>query len=82
MPLLHSIRVDAMKAEVHPKYEETVFQCACGAKIVTMSTLGGSHHVEICSSCHPFYTGKEKLVDTAGRIEKFRRRYEKAGVKT
>ena len=64
-----------MKAEIHPKYEETVFVCACGNKIMTHSTIGGERHVEICSSCHPFFTGKEKLVDTAGRIDKFNRRY-------
>ena len=64
-----------MKAEIHPKYEETVFVCACGSKITTQSTIGGERHVEICSSCHPFFTGKQKLVDTAGRIDKFNRRY-------
>ena len=64
-----------MKAEIHPKYEKTTFICACGNKIETNSTLGGESHVEICASCHPFFTGKQKLVDTAGRIDKFNRRY-------
>jgi len=64
-----------MKAEIHPKYEATVFNCACGRKIQTNSTMGGEHSVEICSECHPFFTGKQKLVDTAGRIDKFNRRY-------
>ena len=64
-----------MKAEIHPEYKETHFSCACGNAFHTMSTLGGEHHVEICSNCHPFYTGKQRLVDTAGRIEKFNRRY-------
>ena len=64
-----------MKPEIHPKTSKTIFSCACGNKITVLSTLGGTHTVEICSNCHPFYTGKEKLVDTAGRIEKFKRRY-------
>ncbi len=67
-----------MQADIHPKYEETVFQCACGEKITAFSTMGGNRHLDICSKCHPFYTGKAKLVDTAGRIEKFKRRYAKA----
>ena len=67
-----------MKADIHPKYEETKYICACGERFVAMSTMGGERHIEICSACHPFFTGKEKLIDTAGRIEKFRRRYAKA----
>lgn len=66
-----------MKPEIHPKYEETKFICACGEKYTTQSTLGGTRHVEICAACHPFYTGKQKLVDSAGRIEKFNRRYQR-----
>ncbi len=66
-----------MRPEIHPSYEETVFTCACGAVHKTFSTLGGSKKMEICSACHPFFTGKEKLVDTAGRIEKFNRRYKR-----
>lgn len=64
-----------MREGIHPEYKETVFTCACGNVIKTRSTMSGDHHVEICSSCHPFFTGKEKLIDTAGRIEKFNRRY-------
>ncbi len=64
-----------MKPEIHPEYQETVFSCACGASYTTLSTLGGNHRLDICAGCHPFFTGKEKLVDTAGRIEKFNRRY-------
>lgn len=63
-----------MKAETHPDYEETKMHCACGFEIQTRSTKQNIN-VEICSNCHPFYTGKQKLVDTAGRIEKFQRRY-------
>lgn len=66
-----------MKVKIHPESKTTEFICACGNKFSALSTLGGSHHVEICSNCHPFFTGKEKLIDTAGRIEKFNRRYGK-----
>lgn len=66
-----------MKEKIHPESKVTEFICACGNKFSALSTLGGSHHVEICSMCHPFFTGKEKLVDSAGRIEKFNRRYAK-----
>ncbi len=66
-----------MKEKIHPESKPTEFVCACGAKFTALSTLGGSHHTEICSMCHPFFTGKEKLIDSAGRIEKFRRRYAK-----
>jgi large subunit ribosomal protein L31 len=64
-----------MKAKIHPKYEATSITCACGNVIETRSTKAPSIRVEICSACHPFFTGTQKLVDTAGRIEKFRRRY-------
>jgi large subunit ribosomal protein L31 len=66
-----------MKDKIHPETKETQFVCACGNKFTALSTLGGEHHVEICNACHPFFTGKEKLIDTAGRIEKFNRRYGK-----
>jgi large subunit ribosomal protein L31 len=63
-----------MKEGIHPKYEAAVINCACGNVIETRSTVP-SIHVEICSSCHPFFTGKQKLVDTAGRVERFKRKY-------
>jgi large subunit ribosomal protein L31 len=63
-----------MKAKIHPKYELTKITCACGNVIETRSTVKDLK-VEICSACHPFFTGKQKLVDTAGRIERFRRKY-------
>lgn len=66
-----------MKAEIHPKYQTTTYQCACGNKVEVRSTTKDVH-VEICSACHPFFTGKQKLVDSAGRIEKFTRKYQKA----
>ncbi len=63
-----------MKEGIHPKYYETKIRCACGNVIETRSTLKDIH-VEICSNCHPFFTGKQKLIDTAGRVERFRRKY-------
>ncbi len=63
-----------MKPDIHPTYQRTVVQCACGNTFETRSTVPDIH-VEICSRCHPFFTGKQKLVDTAGRVERFRQRY-------
>jgi large subunit ribosomal protein L31 len=65
-----------MKKDIHPKYLEATITCACGNVIKTKSTVKDIH-VEICSSCHPFFTGKQKLVDTAGRVERFKKRYAK-----
>ena len=65
-----------MKKDIHPKYQETRIRCACGNVIETGSTRDNIA-VEICSHCHPFFTGKQKLVDTAGRIERFRKKYAK-----
>lgn len=65
-----------MKAEIHPEYEATTITCACGAVIHTRSTKKNIR-VEICSKCHPFFTGDKKFVDTAGRIERFKKRYKK-----
>ena len=64
-----------MKPDIHPRYEETNVTCACGNTFQTRSTYKGDLRVEVCSDCHPFYTGQQKIVDTAGRVEKFRRRY-------
>ena len=66
-----------MKAEIHPEYQDLKVICSCGNEFVTRSTLKDELHIEVCSSCHPFYTGKQKIVDTAGRVEKFRRKYGK-----
>jgi large subunit ribosomal protein L31 len=63
-----------MKKEIHPKYHDAQIKCACGAVLETKSTEK-EIHVEICSRCHPFFTGKQKFVDTAGRIERFRKKY-------
>ena len=67
-----------MKEGIHPKYEKATIVCACGHTVETRSTVAAIH-VEICSACHPFFTGKQKLVDTAGRVERFNRRYGKGG---
>jgi large subunit ribosomal protein L31 len=67
--------INDMKEGIHPAYKETKVNCSCGNSFETRSTLGQDLHVEVCSVCHPFYTGKQKLVDTGGRVEKFRQKY-------
>lgn len=64
-----------MKAGIHPDYGVVAVRCACGAGWETRSTHSGQLRLEICSSCHPFFTGKQKLIDTAGRVERFQRKY-------
>lgn len=64
-----------MKSEIHPNYSEITVTCSCGNKFNTRSTLGKNLTIEVCSECHPFYTGTQKIVDTAGRVEKFRQKY-------
>ncbi len=64
-----------MKQGIHPDYRNVKVTCVCGSILETRSTEGRDFTIEICSSCHPFYTGKQKLVDSAGRIERFRRKY-------
>ncbi|MCH9698105.1 MAG: 50S ribosomal protein L31 [Gammaproteobacteria bacterium] len=66
-----------MKQGIHPEYNTVKVTCSCGVSFETRSTLGRDLTVEVCSSCHPFYTGKQKIVDTAGRVDKFRRKYTK-----
>ena len=66
-----------MKAGIHPNYAEIEVTCSCGNKFSTRSTSGKPLHIEVCSACHPFYTGKQKIVDTAGRVERFRQKYSK-----
>ena len=63
-----------MKENIHPQYEKATIKCACGNVIETRTTKGDIN-VEICSKCHPFYTGKQKLVDTSGRVDLFKKRY-------
>ncbi|MEJ2760063.1 MAG: 50S ribosomal protein L31 [Gammaproteobacteria bacterium] len=65
-----------MKADIHPDYQEVTVTCSCGNSFKTRSTYGQEvMHIEVCAQCHPFYTGKQKILDTAGRVDKFRRKY-------
>jgi large subunit ribosomal protein L31 len=67
-----------MKADIHPDYADTKIVCLCGNVVETKSTAGPELHTEVCSACHPFYTGTQKIVDTAGRVERFKQRYKNA----
>ena len=65
-----------MKPDIHPQYKEITVTCSCGNSFKTRSTYGAEDlHLEVCSQCHPFYTGQQKILDTAGRVDKFRRKY-------
>ncbi len=64
-----------MQADIHPKYDELVATCSCGNVVKTKSTRPGTMHLDVCSACHPFYTGKQKIVDAGGRIDKFKSRF-------
>ena len=65
-----------MQENIHPNYKEVVVKCSCGNTFTTKSAFGKNElHLEICSQCHPFYTGKQKSVDTSGRVDKFKKRY-------
>ncbi|MCL4315895.1 MAG: 50S ribosomal protein L31 [Gammaproteobacteria bacterium] len=64
-----------MKPEIHPAYAETSVTCSCGNTFKTRSTLSGDLHLDVCSACHPFYTGKHKIVDSGGRVDKFKQKY-------
>lgn len=64
-----------MKPEIHPNYTAVAVNCSCGNNFKTCSTLGKDFHVDVCSECHPFYTGKQKMVDTGGRIDRFTKRF-------
>ncbi|MBT8506573.1 50S ribosomal protein L31 [Coxiella-like endosymbiont of Rhipicephalus sanguineus] len=66
-----------MKKEIHPNYQEVKVTCSCGNTFSIGSTLEQDFHLEICSECHPFYTGQQKIIDTAGRVERFRKKYAK-----
>ena len=73
--------LNTMKAGIHPKYVDVKVMCACGSSFTTRSTGGGKDgelHVEICSSCHPFFTGRQKLIDTEGRVDRFQRKMAKS----
>jgi len=66
-----------MKEGIHPTYAEIEVTCSCGSTFKTRSTNGKPLHIEVCASCHPFYTGKQKIMDTAGRVERFNKKYGK-----
>ncbi|MDL1968291.1 MAG: 50S ribosomal protein L31 [Deltaproteobacteria bacterium] len=65
-----------MKADIHPEYSNTTIKCACG-NVMEIGSTKSNIRIEICSKCHPFFTGKQKLIDTSGRIERFRKKYAK-----
>ena len=64
-----------MKPDIHPEYSDIIATCSCGNVINTRSTVGEDIHLEVCSQCHPFYTGQQKMIDSAGRIDGFNRRF-------
>ncbi len=64
-----------MKQDIHPEYKEISVTCSCGNSFMTRSTAGRNLQLDVCSKCHPFYTGKQKIVDTAGRVERFQQKY-------
>ncbi len=68
-----------MKEKIHPDYTEMKVVCSCGNEFTTRSTLGEELHVEVCSNCHPFYTGKQKILDSGGRVDRFRKKYGNLG---
>ena len=70
-----------MKQGIHPDYNEINVTCSCGNTFVTRSTLGKALHLEVCAKCHPFYTGKQKIVDTEGRVDRFQQKYARRGKK-
>ncbi len=71
------LRVKNMKADIHPEYKEIDVTCSCGNSFKTRSTRSSALTLDVCAECHPFYTGKQKMLDTAGRVDKFRQKYGK-----
>ncbi len=70
-----------MKQDIHPEYKETKVTCSCGNTFVTRSTAGKDLSLDVCAKCHPFYTGKQKIVDTAGRVDRFKQKYSRTSNK-
>jgi large subunit ribosomal protein L31 len=70
-----------MKSNIHPEYKDITATCACGNVIKTRSTICKDLHLDVCSACHPFYTGKQKIVDSGGRVDKFKKRFGVLGAK-
>ena len=76
IPCARFIKEDAMKPDIHPEYHEVQVTCSCGNSFTTQSTMEKEKlNIEVCSNCHPFYTGKQKIVDTAGRVDKFNQKF-------
>jgi large subunit ribosomal protein L31 len=70
-----------MKQDIHPQYDEITVSCSCGSTFTTRSTAGKNLSLDVCAKCHPFYTGKQKIVDTAGRVDRFKQKYARRGGK-
>jgi large subunit ribosomal protein L31 len=70
-----------MKSDIHPRYEAVTATCSCGNKISTRSTFTEDFSIDVCSQCHPFFTGKQKIVDSGGRVDRFRKRFGSRGAK-
>lgn len=70
-----------MQANIHPKYEDVTATCSCGNKVNTRSTLCKDFSIDVCSQCHPFFTGKQKIVDSGGRVDRFKKRFGSRGAK-
>ena len=70
-----------MKADIHPKYAAVTATCSCGNKVETRSTLCEDLHIDVCAECHPFFTGKQKVMDTGGRVDRFNKRFASRGAK-
>lgn len=68
-----------MQQDIQPKYEELEAKCSCGNVVKTRSTRGGTMQIDVCSACHPFYTGKQKILDSGGRVDRFKKRFGKMG---
>ena len=77
----HRERSFNMKADIHPKYEDVTATCSCGNEVKTRSTFCADFHIDVCSECHPFYTGKQKILDTGGRVDRFNKRFGSRGTK-
>ena len=71
----HQMKVNTMKKDIHPNYSAVTAKCTCGNTLNLQSTLGNTLHVDVCSQCHPFYTGQQKMLDTGGRVDRFNKRF-------
>jgi len=78
---VNMLRSRVMKKDIHPKYEDFTATCSCGNVVQSRSTLCKDIHIDVCSQCHPFYTGKQKILDTGGRVDRFKKRFGNRGTK-